>query len=85
MKISIEKNLIELEKYLTDKGYTVVSETETADAVIYERTPLTQITARNFSPVSTLASDPVLLINAHGKTHQDIEMILQQKSYDKIF
>ena len=80
MKISLEKNLEELEKYLLDKGYTIVSENESADAYIYDTTPITQISAKNFSPISTLSSDPMLLISAHNKSFSEIEQILTQKT-----
>lgn len=85
MKISIEKNLKDLEDYLSEKGYEIVSENDSADAYIYEKTPLSQITAKNFSPISEIASDPILLINAHGKNFSEIEEILTQKTYNKIF
>ncbi len=85
MKISLEKNLNELESYLKNRGYTIVSESESADAYIYESTPITQINAKNFSPVSTLSSDPMLLVNANNKSFEEIEEILTQKSYNKIF
>ena len=85
MKISLEKNMHELENYLIKRGYTIVSNNESSDAYIYEKTPLLQISAKNFSPLSALASDPMLLINASGKTFSEIEQILTQKTYNKIF
>ena len=85
MKISIEKNLNELKTHLEEKGYTIVSENDVADAYIYDKTPIMQITAKNFSPISELATDPILLINASGKTFSEIEQILTQKTYNKIF
>jgi len=85
MKISMEKNLDYLEKYLTMRGYEIVPESEAADAYIYCNTPFSQITAKNHSPVSALASDPILLVNANGKSPEEIEMILTQKSYNKLF
>ncbi len=85
MKISLEKNLKELENYLSQKGYTIVAESQDADAYIYDTTPITQISAKNFSPVSTLSSDPMLLVNAHNKSFDEIEQILTQKTYNKIF
>lgn len=85
MKISLEKNLTELEKYLNDRGYTIVSQNESADAYIYANTPISQISAKNFSPISTLSSDPMLLVNAKGRSFYEIEQILTQKSYNKIF
>lgn len=85
MKISLEKNMEELENYLTERGYTIVSESEAADAYIYAQTPFLQISAKNFSPISTLSSDPMLLVNATGKSFFEIEQILNQKSYNKIF
>ena len=85
MKISLEKNLDELEDYLSSRGYTIVSLSDSADAHIYCDTPLSQITAKNFSPISTLATEPMLLVNATGKSFSEIEQILTQKSYNKIF
>ena len=85
MKISLEKNLDELENYLTQRGYTIVGQNETADAYIYEKTPFLQISAKNFSPISSISSDPMLLVNASGKSYEEIEQILNQKSYNKIF
>ena len=85
MRISLEKNLKELKDYLGDRGYTIVSESESADAYIYQDTSLSQISAKNFTPISTLSSDPMLLINANGKSFPEIEQILTQKSYNKIF
>lgn len=85
MKISLEKNLQELEIYLRDRGYTIVSESEGADAHIYDNTPITQISAKNFSPVAALSTDPMLLVNARGKSFSEIEQILTQKTYNKIF
>ena len=85
MKISIEKGLKNLEEYLTSRGFEIVSEDSVADAYIYADTPLSQIPAKNFSPISSLASDPILLVNSKGKTNEEIEMILTQKSYNKIF
>lgn len=85
MKISLEKNMEELENYLAERGYTIVSESESADAYIYSQTPFLQISAKNFSPISTLSSDPMLLVNATGKSFFEIEQILNQKSYNKIF
>jgi len=85
MKISLEKNLKDLENYLLERGYTIVPESESADAYIYSKTPISQISAKNFSPISTISTDPMLLVNATGKTFFEIEQILNQKSYNKIF
>ncbi len=85
MKISLEKNLDELENYLSKRGYTIVSTSDSADAHIYSTTPLSQINAKNFSPISTLAVEPMLLVNAKDKSFSEIEQILTQKSYNKIF
>ena len=85
MKISLEKNLDELENYLTERGYTIVGQNEAADAYIYKKTPFLQINAKNFSPISSISSDPMLLVNASGKSYEEIEQILNQKSYNKIF
>ena len=68
-----------------EKGYEIVSENEMCDAYIYENTPISQIKVKNFSPVSSLAEDPVLLVCAKGRTFDEIEIILAQKSYNKIF
>ena len=85
MKVSLEKNLTELKNYLSERGYTIVAESESADAYIYADTPLSQISAKNFSPISTLATDPMLLVNAKDKSFYEIEQILNQKTYNKIF
>lgn len=85
MKISLEKGLEKIENHLKSRGYEIVSAESVADAYIYENTPLSQIPVKNFSPIASLASDPVLLVNAKGKTPDEIEMILTQKSYNKIF
>jgi hypothetical protein len=85
MKISLEKNLNELRNYLESRGYEIVGNNESADAYIYEKTPISQITARNFTPVSSLSSSPMLLVNSSGKSFDEIEQILNQKSYNKIF
>ena len=85
MKISLEKNLDELKNYLESRGYTIVGQNESADAYIYDKTPILQINARNFSPVSSLSADPMLLVNASGKTFFEIEEILNLKTYNKIF
>lgn len=85
MKISLEKNMNELENYLKDRGYEIVSENSACDAFIYKETPFVKISAKNFSPILTLASNPVLLVNADGKTFSEIEQILTQKTYNKIF
>lgn len=85
MKISIEKKLNFLEDYFTGRGYEIVPEGTNADAYIYYDTPISQIPAKNFSPVSSLASDPLLLISAKEKKPEEIELILKQKSYNKIF
>ena len=85
MKISLEKGLETIKNYLESRGYEIVSSESVADAYIYENTPISQIPVKNFSPISSLASDPVLLINAKGKTPEEIEIILTQKSYNKIF
>lgn len=85
MKISLEKNLNELRNYLESRGYEIVGNNESADAYIYENTPISQITAKNFTPVSSLSSSPMLLVNSSGKSFDEIEQILNQKSYNKIF
>ncbi len=85
MKISLEKGLNELENHLLARGYEIVPESEVSDAYIYENTPITQIPVRNFSPISSLAENPVLLVNAKGRSFDEIELILNQKSYNKIF
>lgn len=85
MKISIEKNLKSIEEHLALRGYEIVPEGANADAYIYSDTPLSQIPAKNFSPIASLASDPILLVNAKGRTPEEIEMILTQKSYNKLF
>lgn len=85
MKISIEKNLKNIEEYLVLRGFEIVPEGAHADAYVYSDTPLSQIPAKNFSPIASLASDPILLVNANGKTPEEIEIILTQKSYNKIF
>ena len=85
MKISLEKGLGDLESYLVSHGFDIVGVSESADAYIYDSTPLTQISAKNFSPISTLSSDPMLLVCARGKSFSEIEQILTQKTYNKIF
>ena len=85
MRISLEKSLKNLEEYLSERGYEIVSENDVCDAYIYENTPISQIRAKNFSPISSLAEDPVLLICAKGRNLDEIEVILSQKSYNKIF
>jgi len=85
MKISIEKGLESLENHLLQKGHEIVSNESAADAYIYHNTPISQIRAKNFSPISSIASDPILLINAKDKSFDEIEIILSQKSYNKIF
>lgn len=85
MKISLEKNLKHFEEYLTLRGYEIVPEGAVADAYIYQDTPLSQIPAKNFSPIASLASDPILLVNAKGKSPEEIEVILTRKSYNKLF
>lgn len=85
MKISLEKNLEDLKEFLSDKGHTIVAVSEAADAHIYSDTPIMQITAKNFSPISALSTDPMLLVNAKNKTFDEIAQILEQKSYNKIF
>ncbi len=85
MKISLEKGLEKIENHLKSRGYEIVSAESVADAYIYENTPISQIPVKNFSPIASLASDPLLLVNAKGKTPDEIEMILTQKSYNKIF
>lgn len=85
MRVSLEKGLKNLEEHLVNKGYEIVSENEVCDAYIYENTPISQIRAKNFSPISSLAEDPVLLVCAKGRTFDEIELTLNQKSYNKIF
>ena len=85
MKISLEKGLEKIENHLKSRGFEIVSTESVADAYIYETTSISQIPVKNFSPVSSLASDPVLLVNAKGRTPEEIETILTQKSYNKIF
>ena len=85
MKISIEKNLKNMEEYFSSRGFEIVPEDANADAYIYSDTPLSQIPAKNFSPISSLASNPILLVNAKGKSPEEIEIILTQKSYNKLF
>ena len=85
MKISIEEGLTNLKEHLEKNGYTIVPQNSAADAYIYENTPISQIPAKNFSPISSLVTDPILLVNAKGKSFDEIETILSQKSYNKIF
>ena len=85
MKISLEKGLENIGNYLESRGFEIVSKDSVADAFIYENTPISQIPVRNFSPIASLASDPVLLVNAKEKSPQEIEMILTRKTYNKLF
>ena len=85
MRVSLEKGLKNLEECLINAGHEIVSESEVCDAYIYENTPFSQIRAKNFSPISSLAEDPVLLVCAKGRTFDEIELTLRQKSYNKIF
>ena len=62
MRISLEKGHENLEKYLSERGYEIVPEGAWADAYLYENTPISAIPARNFSPVSALAENPILLV-----------------------
>lgn len=85
MKISVEKGLDDIENYLASRGYEIVSEDSVADAYIYKNTPLSSIPARNFSPIASIASDPILLVCAKNRTNEEIEAIIQQKTYNKLF
>ena len=82
MKISLEKGLENIGNYLESRGYEIVPQDSVADAYIYENTPISQIPVKNFSPIASLASDPVLLVNAKGKTFEEIEIILSRKTYN---
>ncbi len=85
MKISVEKGLENISEYLTQKGYEIVPENSVADAYIYENTPISAIPSANFSPVSSLAENPILLICAKNRSYDEIEMTLKQKTYSKLF
>ncbi|MBQ3119021.1 MAG: YkuS family protein [Clostridia bacterium] len=85
MKISVEKGLENISYYLTQKGYEIVPEDSVADAYIYENTPISSIPSANFSPVSSLAENPILLICAKNRSFDEIEMTLKQKAYNKLF
>ena len=85
MKISVEKGLENISEYLTQKGYEIVPENSVTDAYIYENTPISSIPSANFSPVSSLAENPILLICAKNRSYDEIEMTLKQKTYNKLF
>ncbi len=85
MKISVENGLENIKDYLTNKGYEIVSENDVADAYIYENTPISSIPSANFSPVSALAENPILLICAKNRSFEEIELTLKQKTYNKLF
>lgn len=85
MKISVENGLENIKDYLLSKGYEIVPETSVADAYIYENTPISAIPAQNFSPVSALAENPILLICAKNRSFAEIEETLKQKTYNKLF
>lgn len=85
MKISVENGLENIKDYLTKKGYEIVPESNVADAYIYENTPISSIPSANFSPVSALAENPILLICAKNRSFEEIEQTLKQKTYNKLF
>lgn len=85
MKISVEKGLENIKDYLSKKGYEIVPESVVADAYIYENTPISSIPSANFSPVSSLAENPILLVCAKNRSFEEIEQTLKQKTYNKLF
>ena len=85
MKISVENGLENIKDQLISKGYEIVPDNSVADAYIYENTPISAIPSANFSPISSLAENPILLICAKNRTIDEIELTLKQKTYNKIF
>ncbi|MDF2674283.1 MAG: hypothetical protein K0R09_2551 [Clostridiales bacterium] len=84
MKISIEDELVNLKKDLMNLGYEVYnfSQNVTSDAYIYseEKTGL-----HNFSNSIEPTLDGSLLIDADGKSINEIQYILSHRLYSPLF
>ncbi len=88
MMIALEKGLEELKPYFAQRGYQVVELDSTSryDVVIYQNTSVLSIPTPSQSSVKAgLGAGGVFLICAKGRTADEIETILRQKSYNNLF
>lgn len=87
MVIAIETGLAELGTYLRQKGYRVVNieSRVPCDAIIYQTTPMHKISVPASVTAGTGNSSGVFLVCVNGRSPEEIERILQQKTYYNLF
>ncbi len=88
MRVAVEKGLDEISRYLNLRGYETVSIDSNLpfDAIIYQNTGILNLPVpTSYKAFSGANPSGALLIYAAGKTPQEIEHILCQKSYGNLF
>lgn len=87
MTIAVEQGLDSVKRALIAQGHHVVS-LEHADnyqAVVYFRTSIPDIFVPQTRSVNSLFGSGIFLVNAHGRTPEEICSIISQKAYRKLF
>ena len=81
MKIGIQQGLEEIKSDLENKGYQIIEKTEKANVYLYDNYDYNGI----FTSFNTENNDGVYMINCHNKTIEEVEQMINNKEYTKIF
>ena len=88
MVIAVENGLDEVKNYLKKRGFSVVdlAHAQVFDAVVYQNLGFFSIPASTRPAAKSGLEQPgTFLVCARGKTPQEIETMLRQKSYGNLF
>jgi len=94
--IALEEGLDYIGEFLRSKGYRIVDWNEqnaAVDAVVYTGKKLESINAQAYSPMTSALTEDlsddrsfgVLLVNAQGKSAEEIYQIINHRVYEHIF
>lgn len=87
MIIAVENGLDSVKRALIAQGHQVVNleNGEPCHAAVFLRRTIRDIFVPQLSAKNALAGNGIFLVNAHGRTPDEICSIISQKAYEKLF
>lgn len=81
MIIGIQKGLTKVKEYLLNRGFEVEENLSNVDIFIYDSVDYNGF----YNLVDTNSNEGTMLINSHNKSMDEVENIIIQKRYSKLF
>lgn len=81
MKIGVQNNLIHIKQALEEKGYSVTNGENFVDVFIYDGKDYEGL----LSAYNNEENHGVFMINCHNKDIDQIEYMISEKSYSRLF